>query len=145
MCEGVIDDRAEIFTDPRVVGAKEAIWFTAAAPAIPGKGVPVAFLEGEGHAPNVFCGGLSFEPVTDDGKTPMSKARPVEVEEVAVRKFQALEFYFHRCDMAEESGVDGREMSSSQTERSAVGGGDKGHDSLCCFKRTGSGSGCRSR
>ena len=128
-----------------MVGTEEAVWGATAATTIPGESVPVTFLEGEGHAPNVFCGGLSFEPVTDDGKTPMSKARPVEVEEVAVRKFQTLEFYFHRCDTAEESGVDGREMSSSQTERSAVGGGDKGHDSLCCFKRTGSRSGCRSR
>ena len=66
--DGVMDDGLEVFTDARVVGSDEAIWLAGAASAIPRESIPVALLEGEGHATNVFCGGLAFEAMADDGE-----------------------------------------------------------------------------
>ncbi len=56
LCDGMIDHVAEVIAHPGVVGAEEAVGFAGAATAIPSEGVPVSFLEGEGHATNVFGG-----------------------------------------------------------------------------------------
>jgi len=59
-CDGVVDDGLEVFTDAGVVRAEEAIGLAGAATAVPSEGVPVAFLEGERHAANVFRRRLTF-------------------------------------------------------------------------------------
>lgn len=126
----MIDDGAEIIAHAGMVGTEEAIGFARAAATIPGEGVPAAFLERERHPANVFGGGFAFEAVPDDGEALVLPLRPIEVKEVAIRKLEALALDFRSPDTPKEGGVDRREMTSPQAERSAVGGGDEGHSGL---------------
>jgi len=75
--------------------------------------------------------------MADDGEAFVLLWGPIEVEEVAVREFEALAMNLRRSDFAEEGGVDGDPMTPAQTEWGTVGGGDEGHGNVPwkCFDK----------
>ena len=88
--ERVGDDGMQILGRAAVIHAQQAVRLAAAAAEIPREHVPAPADQGGGHALDVAGFHVGFETVGEDGEARTGVSRPFQIDEIAVRQFQAL-------------------------------------------------------
>ena len=106
------DDRAEILRGSAVVKTFQAVCLTTAAAEIPGEDIPPCMNQGTGHALDVCALGRTFQSVGNDGEAGAGFPRPIEIQEIPIREFQALALSRDLRYPADERRDDGLEMPS---------------------------------
>lgn len=104
LLEGMIDHKTQVSADSAVIGSQKAVVRATAAPAIPGEGIPISFLQGERHSSDILRLRVSLKSMANDGEALVTEAGPVKIEEIAVREFETFSLISKRRNPPEESG-----------------------------------------
>ena len=106
----VAHDRVEVAREPAVVEVRLAVRLAAATPVVPDEDIEARLTDCVDGAPDVLRLRVALHAVGQDDEAGRPAARPVEVQEVPVRRLDPLSLVLDGRRLAKESGVQGLDV-----------------------------------